>query len=126
MQILVIDDDNDVRQLITRFLEGRGHSVEAAAMALGLPSRVSSWWRGDRAPDLIVLDVMMPKMSGEDALKLLARNSASRTIPVILYSAIDPSEGEALAAGHEQATFVAKTDRLSVLADAISARTAED
>jgi CheY-like chemotaxis protein len=119
VRILVIDDDDDVRQLITRFLEGRGHEVESQSFALGLPSRVASWWRGDTSPDAIVLDIMMPKMSGEEALKLLTRNRTSRKIPVVLYSAIDPADGNALADRHLQATFVQKTDRLSVLADAI-------
>ena len=91
-------DDDDVRQLLSRFLERRGHSVESRPGALGLPSRVGDWWRGAEAPDAIVLDMMMPAMSGDAALKLLARNERSRAIPVVLYSAVERSEGERIAA----------------------------
>lgn len=119
MRVLVIDDDSDVRQMVGRFLERRGHSVEARPGALGLPSRVGDWWRGAPAPDAIVLDMMMPTMSGDAALKLLARNKTSRKIPVVLYSAMDPSEGERVTVMHPLCAFVAKTDRLSVLAETL-------
>lgn len=124
MRVLVIDDDEDVRQLVGRFLERRGHVVEARAGALGIPSRVGDWWRGGAAPDAIVLDMMMPAMSGDEALKLLARNPKSREIPVVLYSAIDRAEGEKTAKAHPRCAFVSKTDRLTMLADAIERMTA--
>src|SRR5690606_10301989 len=91
VRVLVIDDDSDVRQMVGRFLERRGHTVEVRPGALGLPSRVGDWWRGAPAPDAIVLDMMMPAMSGDAALKLLARNKTSRKIPVVLYSAVERS-----------------------------------
>lgn len=119
MRVLVIDDDSDVRQMVGRFLERRGHSVEARPGALGLPGRVGDWWRGATPPDAIVLDMMMPAMSGDAALKLLARNKTSRKIPVVLYSAVEASEGERIAGTHPLCAFVAKTDRLAVLAETL-------
>lgn len=119
MRVLVIDDDEDVRQLVGRFLERRGHSVEARAGALGLPSRVGDWWRGAPAPDAIVLDMMMPAMSGDAALKLLARNETSRAIPVVLYSAVANEEGERVAKGHPRCAFVSKSDRLTALVETL-------
>lgn len=119
MRVLVIDDDDDVRQLVGRFLERRGHVVESRPCALGIPSRVGDWWRGETAPDAIVLDMMMPAMNGDEVLKLLARNPTSREIPVVLYSAVDRVEGEKTAKGHPRCAFVSKTDRLTMLVDAI-------
>ncbi len=119
MRVLVIDDDEDVRQLVSRFLEGRGFNVETRPGALGLPSRVGDWWRGAEAPDAIVLDIMMPAMSGDAALKLLARNERSRAIPVVLYSAVERPEGERVAKEHPRCAFVSKSDRLTALAETL-------
>lgn len=117
--MLVIDDDGDVRQMVSRFLERRGHIVEVRPGALGLPSRVGDWWRGAPTPDVIVLDMMMPSMSGDAALKLLARNKTSRAIPVVLYSAVERSEGERVAVTHPRCAFISKSERLATLAEAI-------
>lgn len=119
MRVLVIDDDQDVREMLRRFLERRGHEVEARQGAAGLPSRVADWWRGAPAPDAIVLDMMMPTMSGDTALKLLARNLTSRAIPVVLYSAVANEEGERVAKAHPRCAFVSKTDRLTALAETL-------
>lgn len=119
MRVLLIDDDDDLRQMVGRFLEKRGHSVESRSGALGLPSRVGDWWRGAPAPDAIVLDIMMPTMSGDAALKLLARNHTSRSIPVVLYSAVANAEGERVAKGHPRCAFVSKSDRLTVLVETL-------
>jgi CheY-like chemotaxis protein len=115
VRILLIDDDETIRDMVTRFLEGRGHEVDTHPLAIGLPGRVADWWRGKPAPDAIILDITMPEMSGDTALKLLARNPTSREVPVVLYSAINPIDGEALTPLHPKCRFVPKTDRLSDL-----------
>lgn len=117
MRVLVIDDDADILALLRRFFEGRGYVVETRSGALGLPSRVASWWRGDAPPDAIIVDLMMPTLSGDGALKLLARNSTSRRIPVVLYSAGEAKVCEEAAKSHPLCAFVPKSQRLSALAE---------
>jgi two-component system phosphate regulon response regulator PhoB len=78
-RILVVDDDASVRTLLRRMLTIEGYSVEEAVdgpSALGLV--------GTFAPDLILLDIMMPGQDGLDVLEGLRRTSA---VPVILLTA---------------------------------------
>ncbi len=119
MRILVIDDDPDILALLKRYLEGRGHTLEVRSGALGLPGRVGSWWRGASPPDAIVLDLMMPTLSGDGALKLLARNSVSRLIPVVLYSAGAAQTCQEATKAHPRCLFVPKSERLSALAETL-------
>jgi DNA-binding response OmpR family regulator len=80
--ILVADDDDDIRALVTFRLERAGYEVISAAdgdQAFALAC--------DRIPDLAVLDVMMPGSDGlEVTRKLRAREDTNR-IPVILLTA---------------------------------------
>jgi class 3 adenylate cyclase len=83
-QILVIDDNASNRDLLTRQLTRDGHAVEAAASgAEGLALLES------RAFDLILLDVMMPEMSGYEVLSKLKLDPRTAEIPVIMISALD-------------------------------------
>ncbi len=83
-QILVIDDNASNRDLLTRQLARDGHAVEASASgAEGLALLES------RAFDLILLDVMMPEMSGYEVLSKLKLNPRTAEIPVIMISALD-------------------------------------
>jgi two-component system OmpR family response regulator len=78
--ILVVDDDPDLRNLITEFLSGRGYRVLAAQNAAEMQSVIDA-----ERPDLVILDVMMP---GEDGLSV-AQRLASETGPaVIMLSAL--------------------------------------
>jgi CheY-like chemotaxis protein len=79
MKILVVDDEVLVRKSLVRVCRGRGHEVkEAEDGEQGLA--MWSEWR----PDLVFLDVLMPKLSG---LEVLKRNGKSATVKVILMSA---------------------------------------
>jgi class 3 adenylate cyclase len=83
-QILVIDDNASNRDLLTRQLARDGHAVEAAASgAEGLALLKS------RGFDLILLDVLMPEMSGFEVLSRLRLDSSTAEIPVIMISALD-------------------------------------
>ncbi|WP_454833040.1 response regulator [Pseudoxanthomonas wuyuanensis] len=78
--ILVVDDDPDLRRLITDFLASHGYQVESANNVAEMRRAIEA-----RRPDLVVLDVMMP---GEDGLSA-ARQLASEHGPaVIMLSAL--------------------------------------
>jgi len=81
-RVLVADDDPDILDLLTLNLECHGYQVhpandgeEALALALGL------------TPDLIVLDVMMPKLDGLQVLAALKAHPQTRDIPVVMLTA---------------------------------------
>ena len=80
-RMLVVDDEQDSRILMTHYLEDFGCSVLTASGALeGIETA-----RRER-PDLITLDLMMPGMNGWDALKALKKDSELRDIPVVVVS----------------------------------------
>lgn len=80
--VLVADDDADILALVTFRLERGGYEVVAAndgeeALRFAL----------ERAPDLAVLDVMMPKLDGYEVTTRLRQNERTRRMPVILLTA---------------------------------------
>ena len=82
-RILVVDDNASNRDLLTRRLQRQGHTVleaEDGARALALVEK--------EALDLVLLDLMMPGISGYDVLALLKSDPRSREIPVIMISAL--------------------------------------
>lgn len=78
--ILVVDDDPDVRNLVSHFFEKNGFRVSVVEDGKGLRSVLDS---GDRI-DLIVLDLMLP---GDDGLVLCRNLRAQSNIPVVILSA---------------------------------------
>ena len=81
-KILVVDDEPDFRMMIRARLEANGYEVsEAEDGAIGLQKA------RDTKPDLIILDVMMPKMDGYKVARLLKFDERHRNIPIILLTA---------------------------------------
>ena len=98
--ILVCDDDPSLRELVRAVLGPRYRFVEAAdgAEALALA-------REDR-PDLVVLDVMLPGLSGIEVLEELRTDSDLSSIPVVVITAWSHAELDAQMAGADR--FVSK------------------
>ncbi len=98
--ILVCDDDPSLRELVRAVLGPRYRFVEAAdgveALALAREER----------PDLIVLDVMLPGLSGIEVLEQLRDDDALRSLPVVVITAWSHAEVEAHVAGADR--FVSK------------------
>jgi len=78
-RILVVDDDATVRTLLRRMLTIEGYDVDEAVDGASAMEKVEAW-----APDLLLLDIMMPGQDGLDVLESLRRTSA---VPVILLTA---------------------------------------
>jgi signal transduction histidine kinase/CheY-like chemotaxis protein len=83
-RILVVEDDPSVREIIARVLEKEGCEVEQAVDGLDGLDRVKI-----SKPDLIVLDLTMPRMDGFQFLTELRKNTAWSAIPVIIVTAMD-------------------------------------
>jgi CheY-like chemotaxis protein len=81
-RVLVVDDEPDVLLLCRLNLQQRGHELLEAAdgsTALELAR--------DRHPDVIVLDLMLPGISGYDVLEALQRDAETTNIPVLVLTA---------------------------------------
>lgn len=80
--VLIADDDPDILELVSFRLERAGYDVVRAAdgeQALRIAV--------DRRPDLAVLDVMMPKLTGYDVTRKIRQDEATSRMPVILLTA---------------------------------------
>ena len=86
-RILVVDDNESNRDMLSRRLQHEGYDVCIANSGHEALALLST-----QAVDLILLDVMMPEMNGHDMLKELKANSRWRDIPVIMISALDEIE----------------------------------
>lgn len=85
--VLVVDDDPDIRELITWKLGQAGYSTLVAADGEACLAAVAAGDGDGRAPDLVLVDWMMPKMSGIDVCRALRQDPATARIPVILLTA---------------------------------------
>jgi class 3 adenylate cyclase len=81
--VLVADDNNDSRQLIVDIVSAMGHDIVEAANGIDALATAQS-----QMPDLIVLDVTMPGMSGFDVCARLKSDIATQQIPIILLTAL--------------------------------------
>ena len=82
MNILIIEDEESIRQVLRELLEINGHTVsEAADGAAGVDLAA-------RRPDLILCDINMPKMDGYQTIEAIQRTPQCRDIPFIFLTAI--------------------------------------
>ena len=96
-RILIIDDEVDLVVILKLRLEPTYHVIEAHDGAEGLEKAVSV------APDLILLDIKMPKLDGFEVLKHLKSNNKTRSIPVIMLTS-EARNSSILKAQDEQVT----------------------
>ena len=82
MQILVVEDDPDIRATLEQNLGDAGYVVSAAGTASEALRLADA-----SAPDLVLLDLMLPDRPGGEVCRALRANPRTRTIPVIMVSA---------------------------------------
>ena len=81
--VLIVDDDPDLVETVCMMLEDKGYEVGKAYDGIEGEEAIK-----ERHPDLLVLDVMMPRKDGYQLCAELKADSATRDIPVILLTAV--------------------------------------
>jgi DNA-binding response OmpR family regulator len=111
-RILIIEDEPDVAQSIKMFLENEGYSVEVTLDAAKGIRMMKNF-------DLLLLDLIMPKISGRTVLRELEKQGIKK--PVVVLSAVGLPRIVGIELAHEfpKLAFVAKTDMYSQLIPAV-------
>jgi len=102
-RILVVDDNPDVRLALTTILEDAGHDVlEAEDGDVVFDMAI------EHQPTLVLLDVMMPRLNGFDALAQLKADTRTNGIPVIMVTAKGRPEDMAMARSLGAVEYITK------------------
>ena len=102
-RILVVDDNPDVRLALTTILEDAGHDVLEAE-----DGDVVFDIALDQQPTLVLLDVMMPRLNGFDALARLKADTRTNSIPVVMVTAKGRPEDMAMARSLGAVEYITK------------------
>lgn len=81
-RILIVDDEKDIRELLSFQLQQHGFATVAASNGEEALSKIE-----EKPPDLIILDLMMPKMDGAEVCRVLKRDEKTRRLPIIMLTA---------------------------------------
>ena len=92
--VMIVDDDADIRELLKIFLEADGYRVQVAVDGADAFEKL----KAGAAPALILLDLMMPRMDGEQFLNLL-RSQGFVNTPVVVMSGHNAAHKKAIEMG---------------------------
>ena len=84
IKVMVIDDSNTIRRSAEIFLKQAGCEIILAEDGFDALAKIT-----DRQPDIIFVDVMMPRLDGYQTCSLIKKNSRFKTTPVIMLSSKD-------------------------------------
>ena len=85
-KILVVEDDADIQEVLKNYLMAEGYEVRLAEDGVEGLAAFQSW-----GPDLVLLDVMLPKVDGFAVLELIRKESL---VPVLMVTARDSVEDQ--------------------------------
>jgi CheY-like chemotaxis protein len=112
-EIYVVEDDQDVSEAIRETLQGAGFRVTQAPDAVKALARLRSGYR----PAAMIVDVVMPAMTGTELLRACRQDPELADIPAVVVSANRPADLDP----REAARFVAKPFTVDQLLDALLA-----
>ena len=115
--VLVVDDDSNNLELLMRMVKLAGHEVVSADCGSAAITAVAS-----TQPDLVLLDWMMPDLSGIDVLRSIRQDYDENTLPVIMCTALTESEYVSAALKEGANDFLTKPVNPDVLAARITSQ----
>jgi two-component system, OmpR family, response regulator MprA len=86
LRILAVEDDPPTAEVVRSVLEGEGHEVRVAADGRKALAELAGW-----QPDVVILDLMLPALSGHELLRYLRELPEYRQVPVLVMSGALPT-----------------------------------
>lgn len=112
-KILICDDDYGILEMLGMVLEEDGYQVVTEAKSINALKRIA-----EESPDLILLDIWMPVITGDQILSQLRSDYTKSKIPVLMYSA--STDGKVIADKYGADSFIAKPFDLEDLLNKVS------
>src|SRR5881396_563405 len=109
-KILVADDDQSLVRTLTWILKENGYEVVTVPGGEGLMGKLE-----EERPNLLLLDIMMPKVDGLQLLARMKSDERFRDVPVLMISSMPPEEATVKSLGLGAADFIAKPFRVREL-----------
>ena len=110
--VLVVDDETKITRLLTAFLESVGYEVRAEATGTGALEYVNG---EGHVPDLVILDLRLPDISGYEVSTRLRRNYNQSTLPILMITAMDRPEDRDRGFEHGANAYLSKPFELGEL-----------
>jgi DNA-binding response OmpR family regulator len=85
-KILLVDDDPEISSLVQYALEAAGHQIQICDNGREVVDALRTY-----KPELLLLDVMLPGIDGYSLANLISEDAATKEIPIIVLSALEPS-----------------------------------
>lgn len=116
-KVLVADDDQGLLHTLTWIFRDKGYDVVALSDGRDLMRALE-----EEDPDLLMLDIMMPRVDGLQLLEQLKRDQQWRDLPVMMISSMQPEEATVRSLGLGAADFIPKPFRVRELLARVEAR----
>lgn len=114
-RILIVDDETPIVTLLAQTFEQEGHKIEQASDGIDCMNKMAAF-----SPDVVIMDIMMPKLDGVDTTRLIRRNpNYSDTLIVALSARSDDETRERMKVAGAN-VFVRKPFVIAKLLDRVS------
>ena len=114
--ILFVDDEEDIIKVLSRRLEIAGYTVSMAEDGEAALAKVR-----ETRPDLIILDVMIPKLNGYEVCARLKQDDAYKKIPIIMFTAKGQTQEHLAGLMFGADAYISKACEFKVLLDQVEA-----
>jgi len=102
--VLLVEDDDNMRMVLSMILSKEQYEVIEAHDGQDALDKLTTV-----IPDIIVSDMMMPRMDGNEMVSIVRRHAEMRTIPILMLTAADTEDNELRILEHGANDFVSKT-----------------
>jgi DNA-binding response OmpR family regulator len=110
--LMIVDDDPQLMRVLSMFFDLEGYHVIQARGGQEALDTLQEY-----SPDIILLDLMMPNVSGDEVVRRMRANPKLRHVPVIIFTAAESRENELREAGANY--FIAKPFSLDGLRESV-------